>query len=387
MRVFVLGTRGIPEIPGGVERHCEQLYPYIVAKGHEVILCTRSCYVRESVSEWRGIRLVHNFAPKKRSLEAIVHTFNGLLTARRYRPDILHIHAIGPSLLVPLARLLGFKVVMTNHGPDYDRQKWGRLAKGILRLGELVGSRFATEVIAISEVIAGNIRKHYRREPNLIYNGVEVQAISDRHDFLSNLGVRPGRYVLSVARFVPEKGLHDLIAAFEAMDQDCHLVIAGDADHETSYSRKLREMAAKDERIVLTGYITGENLRQVFSHASLFVLPSYHEGLPIALLEAMSFGLPALISDIPAHLGVGLEKERYFACGKVEHLRERMRALLAKDLTPTEKETLKNEVREKYDWSRIADQTIEVYLKALAKRTYRKNPRCFTPNANEEHGS
>jgi len=376
MRIFVLGTRGIPDIPGGVEKHCQQLYPCIVERGHEVILSTRSCYTREKIPLWQGVRLVRNFAPRKKSLEAIVHTFNGLLAARRHRPDILHIHAVGPSLLVPLARLLGYRVVVTNHGPDYDRQKWGKLARGVLRMGEKCGCRFADEVIAISEVIAGNLRRKYLRESNLIYNGVDVQPVSDRHDYLSAQGITPGRYILCVARFVPEKGLHDLIAAFRPLpDTDCRLVIAGDADHETPYSRKLKEMAAADERIVLTGYITGEDLRQVFSHASLFVLPSYHEGLPIALLEAMSYGLPALVSDIPAHLEVGLEEDRYFACGKVEHLTERLQALLGRTATSAEKEALKDRVREKYDWRRIADQTIAVYTKAMAAGRWRLVPR------------
>jgi glycosyltransferase involved in cell wall biosynthesis len=358
-----------------VEKHCQQLYPRIVERGHEVILSTRSCYVREKIPQWQGVTLVHNFAPRRKSLEAIVHTFNGLMAARRHRPNILHIHAVGPSLLTPLARLLGFRVVVTNHGPDYDRQKWGKLARGALRMGEICGCRFADEVIAISEVIAENLRRKYRRESNLIYNGVEVQTVSDRHDYLGAHGITPGRYVLCVARFVPEKGLHDLIAAFRILpDRDCQLVIAGDADHETPYSRKLREMASADERIVLTGYITGEDLRQVFSHASLFVLPSYHEGLPIALLEAMSYGLPVLVSDIPAHLEVGLEQDRYFACGKVEHLKERLQALLGRKPTAADKEALRNRVREKYDWRRIADETIAVYARARAGRMEVRHP-------------
>ena len=179
MRIFVTGTRGIPHIPGGVEKHCQELYPLIAKAGHEVILATRTPYVRERLVEWHGVTLSHIYAPHKKSLEAIVHTFLALLKARRYHPDIVHIHAVGPALLVPVARLLGLKVVFTNHGPDYDREKWGGLAKGVLRLGEKLGGRWANEVIVISNVIRKIIQRRCGREANLIYNGVPLSRLSD----------------------------------------------------------------------------------------------------------------------------------------------------------------------------------------------------------------
>lgn len=369
MKIFVTGTRGIPGIPGGVEKHCQQLYPHVVAKGHEVILCTRSCYVPEKLASWEGIELVHVFAPRVKSLEAIVHTFKSLLAARHHRPDVVHIHAIGPSLLVPFARLMGFKVVVTNHGPDYNRQKWGKLAKFVLRTGERMGNRFANEVIAISNGIAENLRRLDGRESNIIYNGVEVQKISHSYNFLTRYNVKPGRYILAVARLVPEKGIHDLIAAFNALGNDhgYHLVIAGGADHESPYSINLKRMASQNSRIVMTGYIVGEDLRQAFSHASLFVLPSYHEGLPIALLEALSFDLPVLVSDITAHREIEIPQERYFKCGDVDDLRQRIQTLLRKERALGEKKAQLRLLQEKYDWRKIADQTIAIYRKAVER--------------------
>lgn len=368
MKIFVTGTRGIPGIPGGVEKHCQQLYPHLVAKGHEVIVSRRSCYVAEKRASWKGIRLIDVYAPRIRSLEAIVHTFNSLLAARRLHPDVVHIHAVGPALLTPLARLLGFRVVVTNHGPDYRRQKWGKLAKLALRLGEKLGNRFANEVIAISHGIADDLRRRDGRQTNVIYNGVDIQEKSRAVDFLARHHLEPGRYLLSVARLVPEKGLHDLIAAVNGLDvHDWRLLIAGDADHETPYSQDLRRMARQDQRIVMSGYIVGEELLQAFSHAALFVLPSYHEGLPIALLEAMSFELPVLVSDIPPHREVGLPPERYFKCGDVADLKRKLQALLRSEPTLAEKEELRRQIEEKYDWRRIADQTLAVYQKALSR--------------------
>lgn len=367
MKIFVTGTRGIPDIPGGVEKHCQELFPRVAAKGHEVLLATRSCYVTKKVDMWGGVNLIECYAPRKKSFEAIVHTSIALLKARGYCPDIVHIHAIGPSLLTPLARLMGFKVVVTHHGPDYHRHKWGKLAKRVLRLGEKLGGLYANELIVISAIIEDIIRKRYHRASNLIYNGVTLPRQSDIFDFLTQLGTEPGKYVLAVARFVPEKGLHDLITAFMAIQGDYQLVIAGDADHETEYSRRLRQMAAKNDRIILTGYITGETLNQVYTYARLFVLPSYHEGLPITLLEAMSYGLPVLVSDIPANKEVGLPPDKYFRCGDVPHLTQKMIALLARDSSEEERQEMRKQVAERYNWDRIAEQTIKVYEKVAQR--------------------
>ena len=365
MKIFITGTRGIPDIPGGVEKHCQELYPRIAARGHDVLLCTRNSYITQKIDEWHGVKLIGCYAPRIKSLEAIVHTFISLLKARVFRPDVVHIHA-APMLLTPLARLMGFKVVVTNHGPEYDRQKWGRIAKFVLRLGEKLGGQYANEVIVISTVIGDIVRQRCNRESNLIYNGVPLPDKSTRFDFLDSFGIRPQQYILAVARFVPEKGLHDLIEAFRGVHGDYQLVIAGDADHETAYSRKLRNMAAQDERIILTGYITGEKLNQVFSHARLFCLPSFHEGLPIALLEAMSYGLPVIVSDITANKEVILPPERFFRCGEVAELRTKLDQLFDRGLSATEQHDYKQQLSEKYNWSNIADQTISVYEKILA---------------------
>ncbi len=365
MKIFVTGTRGIPGIPGGVEKHCEELYPRIAAQGHDVVICTRDFYVQQRSEQWRGVKLLHCYAPHRKSMEAIVHTFLSLWKARRLRPDIVHIHAVGPALLTPLARLLGFKVVVTHHGPDYERQKWGPAAKALLRLGEKLGGLFAHEVIAVSSVAAGIVRARCRREATVIHNGVPLPSPSGNRDYLDKLGVANKGYILAVARFVPEKGLHDLIDAYSSLDLPYRLVIAGDADHETEYSRYLRRVASADPRIVLTGYITGEALHQVYGHARLFVLPSYHEGLPIALLEALSYGLSVLVSDIPANREVELPANRYFRCGDGRDLKTKMRQLVEKELSESEREQLRKRLQEQFDWQIIAEKTVAVYRRAV----------------------
>lgn len=373
MRIFVAGTRGIPDIPGGVEKHCEELYPRLAAFGHEVFLSTRSPYVKEKLDQWGNVKLINCYAPKMKSAEAIVHTFLSILKAYRLRVDIIHIHAVGPALLVPFARFLGLKVVFTNHGPDYDRQKWGRLAKMVLRLGELLGCLFANKVISISNTISGDLQYKYAVHPVLIPNGVTCQSLSNDTDFLARHGIIVGKYILSVARFVPEKGLDVLIDAFIRLDSDFQLVISGDADHESDYSLKIKEMAAANRNIILTGYITGEDLRQVFSHAALFVLPSYHEGLPIALLEAMSYGRQIVVSDISAHIEMNLPQECYFKCGDANDLTVRLKSVLSAGyycdiaLESGSGNRINNQmiflVKNKYDWNDVASKTMSVYAK------------------------
>jgi len=369
IRVIVLGLRGVPEVQGGVERHCQELYPRLAERNCDITILARKGYVAEHAYEYKGVKIIPIWAPKIKSLEAICHTIFGIfwLSSRRKYYDILHIHAIGPSLLAYLARRLGFRLIVTNHGPDYERQKWGKVAKFVLQLGEKIGGLYANEVIVISSVIANIVHQKCHRESNLIYNGVTLPEKSKETDFLTRIGVTPGNYLLAVARFVHEKGLHDLIWAFKGLRCDYKLVIAGEADHETNYSRNLRQMASEDDRIILTGYITGESLNQVYTYARLFVLPSYHEGLPIVLLEAMSYGLPVLVSDIPANKEVKLSAERYFRCGDVDDLRDKLEILLEKELSEEERQEIRKNIEEKYNWDKIAEQTIEVYRKALAQ--------------------
>lgn len=362
MKIVVVGTRGIPGILGGVETHCEELYPRIAAMGHEVTVVRRSSYITDDnrINEYRGVRLVDVFAPRRKSIEAIVHTFLAVLKAWRMHPDVLHVHAIGPAVMVPFARLLGMKVVMTNHGPDYDRQKWGRLAKTVLKTGERFGTRWSNKVIVISRVIASILRDNYGRDDSvLIYNGVNRPVKSVRTDYLDSLGLVGQKYILAIGRFVKEKGFHDLIDAYLRLaDRSYRLVIAGDSDHEDEYSLALKRKA-REAGVVLTGFIKGEKLNQVMTNASLFVLPSYHEGLPIALLEAMSYDLDVAVSDIPANRLDVLDGGDFFHVGDVGSLASLIEAKLAKGCGRRAYDL------HDYDWDRIAGQTVEVYRQVV----------------------
>lgn len=356
MKIVVLGTRGIPKIQGGVETHCEALYPKLVQLGHEIILITRTSYVTNRMTEYQGVKLKHLYAPKLKYLEAIIHSFLGVIVTFSLKPDILHIHAIGPSLVIPLARLLKLKVVMTHHGHDYERKKWGNFAKFMLRLGEAFAACYANQIIVISKTIQESLKLKYNRNSVLIYNGVNSPIRSTNIDYLDSLSILPKQYIISVGRFVEEKGFHDLINAFAILKNTLYqLVLVGNADHKTEYSEKLIQLANKN-KVVLTGFINGEKLRQIYSHAALFILPSYHEGLPIALLEAMSYDLKILASNIPAHLEVSLPKHCYFELGNIEQLAQKIN----NELTSSECGDY-SQLLDKYNWDKIAKQTSYVY--------------------------
>jgi glycosyltransferase involved in cell wall biosynthesis len=361
MKIVVLGTRGFPNVQGGVEKHCEKLYPCLVKLGAQVTVLTRKPYIDPEVKSYLGVSLIPISCPKQKFLEAIVHTFKGVWAAKRLKPDILHVHAVGPSLMITLARLLGLKVVMTHHGPDYERKKWNVIAKTVLKLGEWAGCRFANQVIVISQTIAKQVKTKYNRETIIIPNGVNIPQISNTDEALRKFGLEKGKYILAVGRFVPEKGFHDLIEAYSKCKSPYKLVIVGDADHEDEYSRKLKDQAGDVSNIVLTGFLTGQELFELYSHAGLFILPSYYEGLPIVLLEAMSYGLSCVVSDIPANREVPLSQERYFKPGDIDQMGQRIQEFVLKPFMEEDRKKQVELIKQSYNWDKIAVQTQQVY--------------------------
>lgn len=362
MKIVVTGTRGIPNIMGGVETHCEELFPRIAAKGYDVTVIRRKSYVHDSLSEWKGVKLVDVETPKKKSFEAIIHTFRAINKAKALGADILHVHAIGPALLVPYAKLLGMKVVFTHHGPDYDRDKWGLAAKTMLKLGERMGCKFADHVIVISNVIKNLIAERCGRTENvhLIYNGVPDPDICEYPEYFDELGIEKGKYILGMCRFVPEKHLHDLVEAYvklkreHRIPEDVRLVLAGDTDFEDEYSLSLKRKAI-DNGVVLTGFIRGKKLHSLLTNALCYSLPSSHEGLPIALLEAMSYRLPVVTSSIPANLEVGLDTSCYHEVGDVNALASSIESVANSPLQRIDYDM------SKYNWDMIALQVETIY--------------------------
>jgi glycosyltransferase involved in cell wall biosynthesis len=365
LRIMVLGLRGIIDVQGGIETHARRLYPLLARLGCDVEIVQRSPYYprERRRREWRRLRLTYLWSPRRPGVETAVHTVLGVLYAAIKRPDVLHLHAVGPALLAPLARLFGLRVVVTHHAADYEREKWGPLAKAVLRTGERLGIVFAHGPIVVSPVLKQTVETRYGIAVTLIPNGAPLVTPRRTRDTLCRFGLKEGRYVLCVARLDPSKRQHDLIAAFQAArPPDWKLVIVGEVQDGNRYCQELVAQAARDETIVLTGYQTGRRLGELYTHAGLFVLPSAIEGHPIALLEAAVYELPLLATAISANLALPLPRNRYFPVGDTKALARELKAVTqGTGALPAERRAVHAAVRANYSWRKAAELTSSVY--------------------------
>lgn len=361
MKIAVIGLRGIPDVQGGIETHCQNLYPFIAKEGHDIYVFRRNRYNKatKGLKEWNGIHLIDLPAPHNKYFENITHSFMAIFKAKRLGADIVHIHGIGPALLAPLAKALGMKVVITHHGRNYYHKKWGALARKALKQGEKTGFKKSEAVICVSNDIKQSIiDPAVAAKTTFIPNGYSSFGTVDNLDYIEQLGLAGKPFLLTVGRLVEEKGYHDLIAAFKQASKlkDYHLVIAGDNDFNSLYTRQLVNEA--DERVIFTGRLPHEKIAQLYSQAKAFVLTSYHEGLPIVLLEAMSFNLPLIVSDIPANRLPEIPAHNFYPVGNVDQLTAKLEHL-ASGNGPV------NYDLSNYRWNIIADKTLQVLNTAV----------------------
>ena len=358
--ILVLGTRG-PGVEGGIERHVDELVPLLASHGMRCEVIGRSPY-RTDNEIHPDVKVTWLWAPKVSWLETLLHSFLGLLYAAIRRPDVVHVHAVGPALITPFARLLGLNVVVTHHGFDYEREKWGGFARSVIRLGESLGMRFANQRIVISTEIRQRVEENYERDTRLIPNGVRLPELAQQQAVLDELGLTPQRYVLQVSRLVPEKRQMDLIKAFREADLDgWKLVFAGTLVEGNDYVERLVREGEQCDDVVFAGFRSGEALNELYTHAGIFVLPSSHEGLPIALLESLSYGLTAVASAIPSNLEVGLPEQQYFPLGNTSALAAKLQRFSRTGREACDVLKRREFVRDRYDWKKIALDTLQVY--------------------------
>lgn len=380
IRVMILGLRAVVGAQGGIESHVRDLVIAIRRSPDREIdfeIVERASYVdpgRIIPQELADVRLTGVCCARSTHLEAITHTFLGVLYAAVRRPDVVHIHGIGPAVAAPLARLFGLRVVVTHHGEDYAREKWGFVARSVLRLGEFLAARFSNERIVIAPTLDTKLLARYGRPFRFIPNGVNPVHSSGKRAVLEKWGLTRGRYIVHVGRVVPEKRQTDLIAAFSKVaNSDWRLVLVGGSDHDSPFAIQSQSAATADQRVVMTGAIDRSEVADLLDHAGIFVLPSTHEGLPIALLEAMSRGLPVLVSDLPNLIALGLPQDSYVPVLDVETLAKRLQTFVQ---TATE-EPLRIDWStwlEPYSMASIASQTIDAYRDCSQNRSGKRTP-------------
>ena len=364
--VMMIGLRSHGGGQGGVEKHVACLAEEYDRLGLGTCIVVRSPYASEArsqvgISTWtRSL-----WSPRHVALEAPVHSVLATIYAAVVRPKVLHIHAVGPSLVAPLARLFGLKVVCTHHGQDYDREKWGRMARFALRVGERCQAMFANGRICVSKSLSVALTARYGRAFEYIPNAVRMPPTPDTFETLESFGLIAGKYIVNVGRLVPEKRQIDLVKAFAQIGRtDLRLVLVGAADHAGSYAAELTTLAAATPGVVMAGFQRGQSLAELIGGAAVFALPSTHEGMPIAALEAMSMQRPLVISDIPPNLDLGLPAACYHAVTSVESLAERLRETLDRHADQAVPRQDWSSYLEPYDWSIVAGQTLALYRMA-----------------------
>lgn len=318
-RIAAIGFRGVPHVIGGIETHCEHLYPALAeaAPDLDIIMISRRRYVTAPNDRLGKVRLVALPAPKQGAIETLVHTPLAIVYARWcLQAAIVHLHGIGPGFFAPLARILGMHVIVTHHAADFERPKWGRVGRTFLRLGELLMARFADRVICVSDTVR---REFLSRHDGAIgrtvtiQHGLDLQASVDGLSFLVNQRLVSGGYLLAVGRLEPTKRFEDLIAAHALHPAALPLVIVGSSINNSDYEAELRDLAGDGVRFL--GFRTGDELSALYTHAAVLLHPSEMEGFGLVILEALAFGAPAIVSDIPVHREFGLPDDHYFPVG------------------------------------------------------------------------
>lgn len=358
----MIGQKGIPASWGGIERHVDELSTRLVAMGHEVVVYTRPNYTDRTLTEHKGVELRSLPTVGTKHLDAIVHCTLCSLAAWGDHFDIVHYHGLGPTLVSPLARLRGYKVVATVHGRDWQREKWGLVARNALRAGEWTATHIPQATISVSETLANDYARA-GRHVHFIPNGVAVPAEQDT-SILEELGIADEPYVLFAARIVPEKGPQYLIEAWRRLGRPCKLVIAGDTSYSDEFVGEIRRSAK--EGVIFPGYVYGERLAALFRNASLFVLPSDIEGYPIVLLEALALGAPPLASDIPQNIEVLGADGMFFPAGDIDALAASIRDCMSRaDELKQRAEGFRSKAIEIHDWDLVAKRTLDAYQSIL----------------------
>lgn len=370
LRSCMFGHKRIPSREGGIEVVVEELSTRMVKLGHQV-----TCYNRgghhvsgkefdgERLHEYKGVKLKTVPTINRKGLTAVSSSFFAALAAAFGRYDVVHIHAEGPAAMCWIPKLFGKRVVVTIHGLDWQREKWKNgFGSKYIHLGEKMAVKFADEIIVLSKGVQEYFQKTYGRKTLFIPNGVNRPVLRKADLIKNKFGIDKDGYFLFLGRIVPEKGLRYLIEAYKELHTDKKLVIAGGSSDTDDFMQEIQTLATGDDRIIFTGFVAGQALEELYSNAYLYLLPSDLEGMPLSLLEAMSYGNCCVVSDIAECSEVVEDKAVTFQKSNVQDLKEKLQRLCD---DPATVQKYKNEAADficsKYNWDEITQKTLEVY--------------------------
>ena len=369
LNIVMLGHKRIPSREGGIEIVVEELATRMVNTGHKVTCLNRAGkhvsgkeFETASLTEYKGVRIRKVLTLDKKGLAAMSASVTGAIVAAFGRYDVVHFHAEGPCAMLWLPKLFGKRCIATIHGLDHQRAKWGKFARTYIMLGEKCAAKFADEIIVLSKGVQQYFCETYGRETVFIPNGVSKPEIREAKEITDCFGLEKDSYILFLGRLVPEKGIHYLIEAYRNIKTDKKLVIAGGVSDSGEYGEELKKLANNHSDIVFTGFVQGRLLEELYSNAYLYVLPSDLEGMPLSLLEAMSYGNCCITSDIEECTAVITDHGVTFPKGNVMALAETLQTLCDDMKIVTKyKEQAANYITGRYSWDDVTERTLELY--------------------------
>lgn len=362
MKIAMIGSRGVDSNYSGVEKTVRELGVRLVQKGHDIIVFSQNGQKNQRLPDsYEGIKIKRIPTLQGKHTETLIRSAISTVVSCLDSFDIINLHAEGPGLFSAVARMLGKKTVVTIHGLDWKRAKWSSFASFCLKTAEQTAVKYADEIVVVSQTLQKYFKETYGRDTTFIPNAVVIYDRPQSYHNLASLGLAPGEYCLFASRLVPEKGCHDLIEAFNTLDPNKKLVIAGGSRYQDDYIDSLKELA-NPEKIMFTGHVTGELLQELFSYAYVFLLPSYIEGLSNALLEAISYQKCTLVSDIPENLEVIQDYGYSFRVGDKKDLADKLGMLIDDPALVNAVEGKIKELGEsKYTWDYISEEYDAVF--------------------------
>ena len=375
MKIAMIGHKRIPSREGGVEVVVEELSTRLVKDGYQVDVYNRkgknvqdkkADKNKKKLKEYKGVRIITIPTINKKGLDALIYSILATIRALFGHYDVIHFHAEGPCAMLWLPHLFGIRTVATIHGLDWQRSKWGGLGTKYIKFGEKIAAKYADEIIVLSKGVEKYFLDTYNRKTHFIPNGVEKPTIREAKIIKEKYGLEKDSYILFLARIVPEKGLHYLIEAYNQIETDKKLVIAGGASHTNDYLKKIKEMVKGIPNIIMTGFVQGRELEELYSNCCLYCLPSDIEGMPLSLLEAMSYGCRCLVSDIEENTQVTEKYAKIFKKSDVKDLKNKLNKLLKSE--NQNQNQISNYIFEKYNWDRSIFLLKKIYNGLKSKR-------------------
>ena len=363
MRIAMIGHKRIPGREGGIEVVVEELSTRMAQRGHRVTAFNRHKKGYISPKKYKGVRIIEIPTIEKKSTDAVVYSFLASIRVLFGKYDVIHYHAIGPSFFLMIPHLFRKKVIVTVHGLNYKTPKWKGFGARFIKAGEKIVAKYAEQIIVLSKAQKNYFKEKYNRETILIPNGTVIEELAEPITINKKYGLGKKDYILCVSRVVPGKGIEYLIDAYKKIPGELPLIIAGGTEYLDDYRNSIELRAKSDKRIRFIGHVEGRELRELYSNAKLFVFPSEAEGMPLCLLEALSFNCPSLVSDIPENVEMWPDYVATFESKNTNSLRNQLIKFLEDEIEL--KGNSRDYIQQKFSWERVVDKTLKCYKNIL----------------------